>query len=395
MANLNREYGQIGTDILQSGRVILNGFHERDEYTLRENEINKGKTPFYPGTLDDSHKRVIDGEICLTRKISLTHIGESTLGTMQPDGYVGSEYTYGWSIINGFGTGPSVVHGKTYHGDEWYWLVTSLRMVGVADQGAIFDKTGAHDDVELTFQRKGLKTMKNMGPETLKKGHKWVWDLPRNATHAKHIEEACGRMEDRPLGRYTAYPRMFNHLTDTVNVYLLAKILVDENYPDELSSHYDTTSPVINACVRMEKLLRKMFALWELVKTGEESNTENQYISLVKFGLMDSDKGNVNDEIKDKAKKERNTVSNNWKKFLKYLLASELDERHMIVKRSKLRSTSGHTKTETKIRYIQENALKHFLGAIEDGNSFVTDRIGGTIENDADPGDNFDSILNH
>ena len=87
--------------------------------------------------------------------------------------------------------------GKIEKGEEWWQLVSSFKMAGVADQSATFDPRGMDDDVDITFQRRGLKTLRNNGPFTLTKGGLWVWEIPMSMDHAKQIMAVDPRQDDR------------------------------------------------------------------------------------------------------------------------------------------------------------------------------------------------------
>jgi len=405
---LESEYGMPNSsDILTAGRLIINGFHEKAAYQEAENKMAQGIVPFYPGPVEPRHRRVLDGDICLTRKgviSSLGEVGDST--GYRVDGYPGNETATGFSLLNGQGEGPQPVPGGgVEQGDEWYQLVQQYKMAGVADQGATFDPRGYDDDVDITFQRRGLKTIRNNGPHTLHKGRKWMWEIPRSAEHARLIMATVPRQDDIPEDRITPYPREFDPLHDQINTYLMHKILVEKSNPSALSIKYDTIEPLHESIASFDKHMRMCFALKKyaddaaggFVGTNAEkvermalqfenddaAETERLRLIMAEYGLVEA--RNENEAAA------RSEGSASWGLFKYLLYAKEQGEEAMIAKLPATVTTMTGGKGE--MRKLQENSIVGMLGAIADGNQFAASRIGGTIENNTEPGDNFDSVL--
>jgi len=78
--------------------------------------------------------------------------------------------------------------------------------------------------------------------------------------------------------------------------------------------------------------------------------------------------------------------------LFKYLLyARHQGEEAMIAKLPATSTTMPGPNRE--MRMLQETAIDELLGSIADGNLFTSSRIGGVILSDAEPGSNFDTIL--
>lgn len=412
MANkLESEYGMPNSsDILTAGRLIINGFHEKAAYEEAEDKMAQGVVPFYPGSIEGRHRRIIDGDICLTRKGIISYLGEvSHSAGYREDGYPGAEHATGFSLLNGQGRGvqpPTSPGGTGEPGDAWYQLVLQYKMAGVADQGAAFDARGYDDDVDITFQRRGLKTIRNNGPHTLHKGRKWMWEIPRSAEHARIILNTVPRQDDRPEDRITPYPREFDPLHDQINTYLMHKILVQKANPSRLGMQYGTVEPLHESIASFDKHMRMCFALKdygdavqdlgeteeENVKrmadswdTGEDAQAVILRNYMIKYGIVTPNPRDAS-EVNIRA-----AGSAQWG-FFKYLLyAGEEGERAMIAKLPSTATTMTGPKAD--LRRLQENSIVGMLGALADGNQYAISRIGGTIENDTEPGDNFDSVL--
>lgn len=407
---LEAEFGMPNSsDILTAGRLIINGFHEKAAYEEAEERLSQGIVPFYPGPIDPIHRRVRDGDICLTKKGVISYLGEvSSSAGYRQDGYPGTEHATGFSLLNGQGKGPQVgTDGKPGEkGDEWHEMVLRYKMAGIADQSAVFDQKGYDDDVDLTFQRRGLKTIRNVGPHTLHKGKKWLWEIPRNAEHARDIKNSMPRQDDTPIERHTPYPREYDPKYDQVNTYLMHKILVEKSNPSRLSMLYDTIEPIHNAIASFDEHLRMIFALKELsdfyADEGETTDPEsivnraaaewndnyeaqNKELGeiMAKYGLKEA---KTEEEIR-----ERRSGAKKWDFFRYLLYASEEGEHAMIAKLPQNSTTMKQGPLQ--LRKLQENSISGLLGAIADGNHFAASRIGGTIENDAEPGQDFDTLL--
>jgi len=407
------QYGMPNSsDILTAGRVIINGAHEKAAYETAENRAALGIVPFYSGPIDPIHRRVRDGEICLTRKATISSLGEVSRNPgYRIDGYPGSEHATGFSLLNGQGTGPQPGKDGSVgdSGDEWYQMVMMYKMAGVADQAAIFDQRGYDDDVDLTFQRRGLKTMRNNGPHTLHKGHLWMWEIPRNAEHARDIQRIVPRQDDTPKDRSTPYPREYDPLHDEVNTYLMHKILVQKINPSRLGDKYDCVEPIHLAIVNFDKYMRMCFALKEISDTqiiggegkvdyrskvaemsaawADDQMTEYAKLRLIlaKYGLISTASLSADE------KNEYSKGLNQWGMF-KYLLYAKEEGEHAMI--AKLPSTATTLPTGlSDLRSLQENSISLMLGSIADGNQFARSRIGGTIENDSEPGHDFDTLL--
>ena len=254
-SSANYKYGFGESDILTSGRVVVNGQHEIHELEVRKDNLEKKDfRPLIEGNLEARHWRVLDGEICCTRKQYLLETGEWGEG-YQKDGYVGSELATGFSVVNAFGDADR----------PWWIQKMELEYVGVADQGATYDETGMHDDPDITFQIRGHKSMRNVGPHTLHKGKKWLWQLQRNTQHARDIAKSVPRQSDRPQDRYTFYPEEFDPSIHHVNTGLMALILVNKEIPVAEALTYEQTEPIVAGIMSFDKNLRRLMALREIV----------------------------------------------------------------------------------------------------------------------------------
>jgi len=373
MAEYAGKHGFKNEELMPYGRQAVNGYDDRDEYEYRENTKD---APFFEQPLADEDKLIRAGEICLQRKDSSIAEGiRSTLSGHAEDGYPSAETIRGFSILNKLGK-------KT---DKPYELISSLRAVGVADQSSMFDRSGEADKVDMTYQIAGLMSMHNFGPQTLRKGSLFFWDLPKSSAEADMINERIGRHPDKPLNRVLAFPRMYNPREHRINSQTMYSVLVENKLPKESDEHFMTVLPLAKTAVDTDKALRMIVALADMVTNGVTSGGEDldearATTTLKKYGLLDA---SGDDSLADAA--------NKWKIFRALLFGGATGrEEHMIVPRSEVQR-AGPAKLV--IRNIQENAFNELAASTAEANNFVAERIMGKVLSDCVPGNRFDALL--